>query len=120
MTEDYDRDSQTQSFVDRKRVPELQKVATKACLCERKAGDNAVAECWSGFWEEVNDYRHSSVASACGPGSSAFVDFDDASAMGAPSTELSVMTEWGYGACSAEEVETKKAEYERKSKMRGC
>jgi hypothetical protein len=120
ITEDWERDPKTQSLIDRDRIPALQSKATAACLCERKRGHKAEALCWSDFWKEVNGYRHSSAASACGPGSSAYVDFDDGSETTAPSADMSVMMEWGYGACSADEVDTKKAEYERKSKMRGC
>lgn len=117
---DFERDSATQVFIDPARVPELRKTATKSCLCERTNPRKDEAECWSDFWKVANEYKSSGEwASACGPGSTSGIDFARAATVkGNP--DMTIMTEWGYGACSAEEVETKKAEYERKSKARGC
>jgi hypothetical protein len=120
VTEDWKRDVKTQGFVDRKRITVLQHEATKACLCARAQGNKTKAECWDGFWKEVNEYRHTSTASACGPGSSEFVDFEDFSGADTSHGDQSVITEWGYGACSSDEILAKKAEYEREAGRQGC
>ncbi len=117
MVEDFDRDSSTQDFIDPKRIPALQKIADNACRCSRGNGDDA--RCWSDFWKEVNGYRHISGASACGPGSSAYVEFES----GKDATDalaMTVLTEYGYGACSADEVELKKSDYEQKASQPNC
>jgi hypothetical protein len=107
-------------YIDPKRIPELQREATNACLCESKKGSQAKDECWSGFWNEVNKYKHTETASACGPGSSAYLDFELQFGSAWSSGDRTVTTEWGYGACSSDQVASKKAEYEKETESSGC
>jgi hypothetical protein len=120
VTNDGERDPKTQSYVDPNRIAGLQQEVTKACLCERKKDQKAEGECWSPFWKEVNEYRSSGEwATACGPGSSSGIDFK-LKASTTSGASMTVITNFGYGACSKDEVATRKAEYEKRAKQKGC
>ena len=119
VTDDWERDPTTQAFINPTMIPTLSKKAAKACLCAHKNGPAASDECWSGFWKEVNEYRHTSPVSARCPGSRASVEFYKPRPENWRFDE-NVMTEFGYGACSKDEVAAKKAEYERKHGRGGC
>jgi hypothetical protein len=117
IADDQERSPATQIYIDPKRISVLQSEATKACLCKRSNGGD---KCWNNFTREVDKYRQSGEwASACGPGSTSGIDFESAMPKGRGGN-MTVLTSFGYGACSADEVAAKKAEYEQKSGMKGC
>lgn len=104
-------------------LPELQEAATNACLCTRRRGIEAKAECWNDFDATVARYRHASEASACGPGSSAYLTFAIPAEGGADpfdTSSLTVMTEFPYGACSTAEIPALKTVHAREAGTSGC
>ena len=132
-------------YIDPALIPQFQKTATAACLCARNKSPDGRSSCWRDFDARVARYRHATEASACGPGSTSYVIFARKTPPGGgrsdirvvieseamdesellmiseiENSDLRVMTEFGYGACSAEEVSAKVAEYERKTGRQGC
>lgn len=120
------------AYIDPALIPNLRTAATAACLCTRDKGYAQRTDCWRDFDRNVARYRHSSIASACAEGSSAYLEFERAGQPDfdpqtmtqtsnlAETEAMTVMTEFPYGACSAEEVPAKKTEFERQSGRPGC
>jgi hypothetical protein len=115
--DDTDRDPASQGYISPAQIPLLQKEATKACKCERKMWVGGKYLCWGSFWKQANEYRHVESGTACLEGSIEVVDFETVSDS---ETNMSVMTEWGYGACSDAELPAKQQEYERRTGSQSC
>lgn len=122
VTQDFEPDYSKQVVASAQQVAELHDTAKAACLCVREKGADGKDACWNDFWQRANRYKSSGEwATACAVGSSAGIDFEvDVKEAKSMKVERTVMTEWPYGACSADEVPARKAEYEAKSGMRGC
>jgi hypothetical protein len=106
-----------QSYIDSTRLSQLQSEATKACICKRKTNNDT---CWNNFRQEAAKYyNRGEWGTACGPASTSGISFDSAAPAGAGGN-MTVLTDFGYGACSEGEYPAKKAEYEKMTNEVGC